>query len=686
MLGDSSRYPISWRSVGLGLLGVLLICSITAYNDYVLFNTFVVGNNLPLGAMLLFFVFAVGINAPLSRFAPDRALTSGELGVAFGMVLVGCALPSSALMRYLPPSLIYPFWQARSDAEALKLLESVKISRWLYPSFAGDTPSQWMNDPIVTGYAGRWTGDGMPPYFAWIRPIITWGIYVGLLYGAFMCLFAILRRQWYENERLPFPLAAIELALVEAPPRGKWLNSTMSQRSFWVCFIGIFLLHGWNAMFLYWPKYFPEIPLLFNLQSVLSESPWRYADAELKRAHLYLTAAGVSFFLPGAVSFSMWFFFVAWQCYKMFMGVTTGDPGTPGQGDQVFGGLTAYVLIVLWIGRHHWGLVLQQAFRGQRAGEPAGRYLSYRTAFWGFVACLLGMTLWLTLAGASLGGSFVTTLTVVAGLFIVARIVAETGLLHPGGTFFPTRNWTLLGSMGWQRPTSLETMFMSGHLQMLHHDVRETFSVFGSHAVKITDQTAYAGESMLKDDKSSRRLGRHLFIVFGATILIAYLTSFSSMLWVEYEYAVEKRPEARTVNEYPSNWAVKNHWTNPTLDYQNNRYNYQYSPAGHFVAGSAITVFLSVMRLRYVWWPLHPVGYLCVGTWPLGQLWFAIFLGWLLRTVVLRFGGSTLYTRARPAMIGVIVGEAVAAGFWLVVGIIVSSMGLTYRAVHILPE
>ena len=106
---------------------------------------------------------------------------------------------------------------------------------------------------------------------------------------------------------------------------------------------------------------------------------------------------------------------------------------------------------------------------------------------------------WVWLAGASLGGSTLITITVIAGLFIVARIVAETGLLQPGSTFFPTRNWSILQYLGWQNPTTLTSVFISGHLQMIHHDVRETFSVFGSHAIKMTDNTVYAGKSMSAD-------------------------------------------------------------------------------------------------------------------------------------------------------------------------------------------
>lgn len=686
MLDPSPRNPISWRSVFLGFFGVILISIITPYNDFVLANTYVIGNNLPLMAMLMFFVIAAGINGPLSRFAPRYALTSGELGVAFSMVLVGCAIPSSALMRYLPPSLVYPFWQARSDAEILKLLESLKMARWLYPDFQGSGPAQWMNDPVVTGYAGRWTGEGWPPYTAWIRPMFAWGIYVALLYGAFMFLFAILRRQWYENERLPFPLATIQLALVEAPAPRKWWNSTMSKPAFWVCFGAFFIIHCWNAMYVYWPKYYPEIPLKFDLSGIFTEEPWRYADSEFKAAYFYLTAVGVAYFLPGGVSFSMWFCFVAWQIWKMMMGMATGNPETPGQNDQMFGGLTAYVFIVLWIGRSHWAMVLRQALRGAKGNEPQGRYLAYRTAFWGFVGCVAGMVAWMTLAGVSFGGSIVLTLTVVGGLFIVARIVAESGLLQPGATFFPTRNWTLLGYLGWQRPTTIETMYFSGHMETLHHDVRESWGVYGTHAIKITDNTVFAGESMASDSASTRRLGRKLILLFASVLVVGYVTSFSSMLWTEYEFAVQKKPDAKVVNEYAGAWAITGHWMNPTLDYVNNRYNMVHSPPKHFAIGAGITVFLAVMRLRYPWWPVHPVGFLCVGSWPLGQLWFAFFLGWLARTVALKWGGTKLYMGLRPAMIGIIIGEAAAAGFWMVTGIVLSTMGMTYKPVKILPD
>src|SRR5262245_59586969 len=79
-LGEATAVrAITWRSVLLGMAGVVLICGLTPYNDYALNNTFLVGNNLPLGLVMLLFMITVLINAPLSRWRPQAALSSGEI-------------------------------------------------------------------------------------------------------------------------------------------------------------------------------------------------------------------------------------------------------------------------------------------------------------------------------------------------------------------------------------------------------------------------------------------------------------------------------------------------------------------------------------------------------------------------------------------------------------------------------
>jgi hypothetical protein len=101
--------------------------------------------------------------------------------------------------------------------------------------------------------------------------------------------------------------------------------------------------------------------------------------------------------------------------------------------------------------------------------------------------------------------------------------------------------------------------------------------------------------------------------------------------------------------------------------------------------GAAVTVALSVLRLRYAWWPLHPVGYLLWQSWPLAAAWFSIFLGWASKGLLIRFGGARLYQSARPVFIGLVLGEAAAAAVWLLISVIISLAGGTHHPISLLP-
>ena len=72
---------------------------------------------------------------------------------------------------------------------------------------------------------------------------------------------------------------------------------------------------------------------------------------------------------------------------------------------------------------------------------------------------------------------------------------------------------------------------------------------------------------------------------------------------------------------------------------------------------------------------LHPAGFVIANGWLTGQIWFAVFLGWLAKFVIIRNGGMQLFLAARPFFIGLILGEATAAGTWLVIDYLLGSTG-----------
>lgn len=682
---EQVRPSVSWRSLLLGLIGVVVICGLTPYNDYALNNTFLVGNNLPLGVVMLTFFFAVGVNGPLSRFRPRHALTSGEMAVAFSMMLVACALPSSGYMRYWPGSLVGTLYQAQSDAEFRALLEQMHLPSWIWPKFASPSPQEWTHDPVVEGYMNRWTGGGPIPYAAWIRPAITWGIFLFALYGALMCLVTMVRKQWSENERLPFPLAQIELALVEQPSPGRFFNEIFSTRSFWVAFGGVFALHLLRGLSRYFPQYIPEIPVWYDISNLMTERPWSVVDYKVKNAAIFFTVLGVTYFLTTPVAFSLWFFFIAEQLYKVFLDVRTGDPVVRGRADETFGGVLAFALAILWIGRAHWKMILAQAFRGRREGEPRGRYLSYRTAFWGMVVCYGIMVGWLKLAGCSALAAAVMVALLLMTFMILARIIAEAGLVH-GALYVPVhRPFSLLAQWRYGRAVSVRTFFYGSLLQAVHFDMRETMPVYASHGFQVADQTAFAGQDLDQDGPEERKTGRKIVAALGLALLVGYAVSLTSTLWTEYHYDVTQDVRGEKVNNWGANLNPQYQVLGPDVQYDKGAYFLDYSPAKHLTFGFLFTIALSVLRLRFTWWPLHPVGYLILDTFPSAHLWFSIFLGWLCKVLIVRFGGGKWYQGAKPFFIGLIVGESMAAAFWLVTGIVLSSMNLTYRAVNIMP-
>ena len=73
---------------------------------------------------------------------------------------------------------------------------------------------------------------------------------------------------------------------------------------------------------------------------------------------------------------------------------------------------------------------------------------------------------------------------------------------------------------------------------------------------------------------------------------------------------------------------------------------------------------LNLMRYRFVWWPLHPIGFALSGT-ALSRLTSAtIFVAWLVKLTMLKLAGAAFYRKSRPFFIGMLVGYilSVAAG------------------------
>jgi hypothetical protein len=70
--------------------------------------------------------------------------------------------------------------------------------------------------------------------------------------------------------------------------------------------------------------------------------------------------------------------------------------------------------------------------------------------------------------------------------------------------------------------------------------------------------------------------------------------------------------------------------------------------------------------MRYHWFPLHPVGLAFQWTSGTSIYWFSLFLVWIAKLGLLRFGGVPAYRRAKPLFFGL--------GIGYVVGVVLSGV------------
>lgn len=678
---DFHSFRITARSLLLGLAGGSLLCLFAGYNDWAMNNTFLIGNNMPVGVIMLTLFFVLFVNGPLSRWWPSKAFSSFETAVAFMVTLTLCALPTSGLIRYLLPNLVMPFSLAADNQDYANFLEKLTVARWVFPDFDGARPVNWVGEKLASAYNTRWLDPDTSPYGRWITPFVSWGIFFGALFWALICLVCILIRQWRDVEHLPFPLAHIQLSLIESPPRGKWLNELFNKRSFWIAFTAVFLLHLNNGLHEYFPKHFVQISREFDLRLVLSEDPWRFTDEGARKASIYFSVIAVTYFLNSSVAFSLWFFYVLMQVSKMLLGMSGQDTGLPGLTDQTQGASLAVFLALVWVGRRHWRLVIAQAFRGERHGEDRGTWISYRAAFWGVVGGIGVMVAWLCMAGSTLLGALIVVTIVFIAFILITRIVAETGLIHGGMRLNALRPFGLAALYGGHHVPP-DTYYLATLTQATVYDYREVVPVYFSHGAYNIDETKPVTLSVDRQ----RQIGRKLLAWLCVSLAIGYSISYFSALYVHYNYAVSMDVAAMSpIDTWGQQDNIRWGIMEPNLNYARDLQPV-YSPAQHLSAGFGVAAVLSYLRLRFAWWPLHPVGYMLLETFPSSTFWFSIFLGWLLKLVLLRFGSASLYRSCRPIVIGLLVGESVAAGFWLLTSVVLNANGYFYHAYRVMPQ
>jgi hypothetical protein len=621
---------VSGRAVLIGALGCLAIAAGEPYGVLVLRGSPLAADFSAGAALFLFFLLALFLN-PAARLLAGAGLRPGELATVYIMMIVAAAIPSWGFTMNLIPLLAGFFYYATPENEWVELIQP-HLPPWLIPQQYG---------AVWKLFEGAARGEAVP-WEPWLRPLLAWGLFVLTMYLVTLCLLVILRRQWVERERLLFPLATLPLEMSQSA-QGRKLPPFFRNYLTWIGFAVPALINTVNGLHAYY-NFVPRIDL--------STAVFILRNSVNLNCTPRFEVIGLSYLLSLDVSFGVWFFaFVALiqTGVERMVGWSIGptqpfsDPATPSVAHLALGALFFLVFSSFWNGRQHLGDVLRKAFQAEAAIDDSGELLSYRSAVFGSLGGFLLCLAWLTLAGMELLPALVFLLSALVIFVGLARIVSQTGLAYGRATVAaPVFTVNALGTdvVGPAGLTSLGLNFAWSA------DVRTFVMASAATGLKLAEVT--------------RLEYRRLFWAILLAIIITLFGSAWAVLKIAYAYGGINLTGWQFIGlpSFAGNWITRN---------LNNPEPVHLWHLGFTGAGALLMGLLTYVKGRFVGFPIHPIGMTLGLTHPIYHVWFSVFIAWLFKALILKYGGARLYTRIRPFFLGMVLGAFGSAGLWLVI-------------------
>jgi hypothetical protein len=709
--GGGSPADETLTRVGLSQRAVLLALGLSGLFGYLIpiidmkmRNTFLGATHLPPGAIAVLLVLLLGVN-PLLHWVekrPERAwhllqaaLVSGGAsallfwrGGAAGLlpwlllavfVVTGLALIwrrrplarsevltvyISCLFSTLAPghgaenvfvvNLIGPFYFATRENKWLEFLEPY-LKPWMTPALSGQ------GEAAVSGWF-QGSPTGSVPWGAWLVPLLVWGTVIMLMYGMMACLSVMLRKQWIEREALAFPLTRLPLELTEGldGTRSGALTGFFQNPLMWIGFglaVFIQLLRGLN---LYFPDV-PTFPLELNTSQIFTEAPWNQIG--WVPVVVFPMFVGIAFLLTSEVSFSFWtfFWFIKFQLIAAYLlgfppdslpnalGKYGGGPGKIFTFYQQIGCYLALVAVLLWTAREHLKHIAGRALGRYRAtADEADEALSYPMAFWGFWGSFGLLVSWSVAAGLSVPLALLMWTLYLVILIGLTRLISEAGILlvHHG--------WGILGTIGQITNAGM------GHWLLAPNAVVPASMIQGA---LMTDLRGSIMPSFMQGFKIAHEARIKIRPLLALAVVCSVVTmALGTYMNVRLGY----QQSGLALDPYYAGPGARNPADFAAALVRGVR-DASWWNLGWVGFGAVLTYGLMLGRARLAWFPLHPIGFLMAQSFASNQAWTSVFLGWLAKVLIMRFGGVESYRRTIPFFLGLTLGDVVSMLFWLVI-------------------
>ena len=619
LLSEGAQEPsfAPWRPVALGL-GIVLIINVADT-----FITNVVGSSLltlehfPIILMMLYLPVIFLLN-PFVRLLRGRALTTPELVASMVIGFLGAAIPAVIrdVMRYITS----PFYFASGENQWAEYVLPY-LPHWAI--VGADSPDA---REARMFYEGLRPGETIP-WAAWFVPLVWWTAFIGVILFACVAMAVVLRRQWDEYERLPFPMPEVVVSLARGcePAAGRRaFPSLLTNRVFLIGVAVPFAVIMWNGVGYFYSTW-PTLGLMeYGQVGITRDFPDLYYKFDFY-------VIGFAYFTSTEILLSIWVFHIL---AILQIGITqrlgAATNADAGQYYQCMGALACFVFWGLWMARRHLLEVCRKAFAAAPEVDDSQELLSYRVAVWGLLLSLLFLLGWLHAGGMEYYQAALFLLSSLILYLGLAKVIAMSGLVSLRAPMDST--WLVLDFLGSGRFTPRNLAGFS--LMQTMRAMNKAFAMpSASNAARLSDFFR----------RGKRTIGWAV-VGFAVLGLVVCLVS-----WAYMGYTTGAQ-----------NWEGGNFWGqwafNKITSVQKTPTPVQQEPLTFWSIGFLVMGLLSLVRYRVAWWPFHPVGFAIAWNWPIRASAFAVFLTWAAKMVILRVGGIDLYRRLRPFFLGMLVG------------------------------
>jgi hypothetical protein len=589
-------------------------------------------------AVFFFLLFLLIINPAAALLRWRWRFSGAELATVYIMAAVACTLPTEGLVAKLLPRISAgTYFSTPENGWAEQILPFVP---------------EWLR--VTDPQAVKWFFEGLPagtplPWHAWLAPLLGWVPMLLAAYGAMICLMVLVRRQWIEHERLTFPLAQVPISMIGESgdeDASHLLSDFFRSPAAWIGMLLPVLQYSLRALHNYYPSVPEGLPIsqYFYFWDGNFQLRWSISHA----------VVGFGFLLSTKLGFSMWFLGLLTTLERAIL-LNYGIPGTQSvQGIalgssylayQGFGALMVLAASALWVARPHLRLVWRKVVTGTDEINDDDEILSYRQAAALLIASTVTMCVWLYASGMTWWLPPFLVVITLGVMFGLTRIVAEGGLAVTKAPLYPVD--AAIGSVG-SSTLGHANLGAMGIAFPWGDAMRMTLMAAVIHGLRLAEHYVTVHR-------------RRLFFAIIIAIVTAAVAAVTTILLVGYEHGALNLSvwffgQGTATAPYTF---TSYHVANPT--------DASWDFFGVAGLGGAAQWFLTLASKRWLWFPIHPIAFPISAMWTTHHLMPSIFIAWLVKTVVLRYGGVTLYRSTRPFFLGLILGHYAAGGLWCVI-------------------